>query len=120
MRIAVAVGGLLLVAQIVLLTIQLGTLRQSYAHIRAQDAKQSRLYPLQKQTAHRAIPVLEQSDDLIDQAEPALKGVRRLAITLLNGDLVGTLEQVADDVHNSRAMLAQSLDLQHQSLDAQR
>src|SRR3954469_25460308 len=99
MRIAAALGGLLLVTQIVLLAVQLHVLHESHAHIRSQDAKQSRLYPLQKRTAREALPLIreppplihdarglvkplrEQSgsiQQLVDEAIPAMRGVRQL------------------------------------------
>ncbi|MEA2497016.1 MAG: hypothetical protein QOJ29_4927, partial [Thermoleophilaceae bacterium] len=65
MKIAAAVGGLLLVTQIVLLSIQLGTLKQSNAHIRSQDAKASRLYPLQRKTGENALPVLRDARGVV-------------------------------------------------------
>jgi hypothetical protein len=141
LRIALAAGGLLLVIQIVLLAIQLGVLRHSYSHIRAQDAKQSRLYPLQKENAHLAAPVLRdarrvirplgrQTGQLVKATDllpalaaegiPALQGARQLIGAILGRDLLGTLERTAEDVHASRGMLGQSLAIQRQSLETQR
>src|SRR5215213_3139671 len=127
MRIAAAVGGLLLLTQIVLLTIQLGVLRQSNSHIRSQDAKQSRLYPLQKDTARNALPVLrdaravvkplgeqtgqlvEATDvlpDLASEAIPALRGARQLVGAVVGRDLIGTVEQLAADVREAKQIQA--------------
>src|SRR4051812_33504233 len=141
MRVAAIAGGLLLVTQIVLLAIQLGTLRDSYAHIRAQDAKAARLYPLQKKTAENALPVLEdahgaikplrrqtgqlvsatdQLPDLVDEAIPALRGARQLVAAVLGHDLIGTIDRVAADVHQSLDVQRQSLDVQRQTLAIQK
>lgn len=119
-RIAAVAGGLLLITQIVLLTIQLGVLRKSYSHIRAQDAKQSELYPLQKRTARNALPVLHAAGDAIEEINPAMRGTRRLAALVFSRDVVGTLEQTATDVHVSRAMFGRSLQLQEESIAVQR
>jgi hypothetical protein len=141
LRIALAAGGLLLVTQIVLLAIQLGVLRNSYSHIRAQDAKQARLYPLQKQTARSALPVLRDArhvvrplgrqtgqivratdviPDLASEGIPALHGLRQLVGAVFGRDLIGTLERTAADVHASRGMLEESLSIQRDSLTTQR
>jgi hypothetical protein len=140
LRIALAAGGLLLVAQIVLLSIQLGVLRKSYSHIRAQDAKQARLYPLQRETAQNALPVLRDArhivrplgkqtgqivratdaiPDLASEGIPALRGLRQVIGAVFARDLIGTLERTATDVHVSRGLLEESLAIQRQSLAAQ-
>jgi hypothetical protein len=140
LQLALGVGGLLLIAQIVLLSVQLGVLRGSYSHIRAQDAKASRLYPLQRSTARNALPVLrdarqvvrplgeqtgkivEATDvlpELVSEAVPALRGTRALVGAVLGQDLIGTIKRTAADTHESRAMLARSLAIQRQSLAAQ-
>lgn len=141
MRIVAAIGGLLLLTQIVLLTIQLHTLKQSQAHIRSQDAKASRLYPLQKQTGRSALPLLREArgtieplsrrtgqiaaatttlPELVSEAVPALRGTRDLVGAILGRDLVGTVERIAADARDSRRMLEESLALQRRSLDVQR
>src|SRR5438309_7725034 len=114
MKIAAAIGGLLLVTQIVLLSIQLHVLRQSNGHIRSQDAKQTRLYPLQRASARNALPVLE-------QARTAISPLRRRASELARAtsvlpDLATQLQQTMADVHALRGMTGTSLSIQRQSL----
>src|SRR3954454_17230279 len=127
MRIAVVVGGLLLLTQIVPLSIQLHTLKQSNAHIRSQDAKASRLYPLQKDTAENALPVLKdargvvkplgrqtgkivkatdvlpdlatRTSQMVDEVIPTMRGTRQMLAVIFGRNLVGTFEHTATDVH---------------------
>src|SRR3954464_9553692 len=141
MKIAAAVGGLLLCTQIVLLSIQLNVLLDSKAHIRSQDAKQTRLYPLQRENAEAALPVLRDAQGaikplrtstgklvnatdelprLVSEAIPALRGTRQLVGAVLGRDLVGTIARIADDVHQSLELQRQSLDVQHQTLAIQK
>jgi hypothetical protein len=141
MRIAAAAGGLLLITQIVLLAIQLNVLRQSNAHIRSQDSKASRLYPLQKSTARNALPVLRDAHavvrplgrqtgkivtatdvlpDLASEAIPALRGARQLVSAIFGRDLIGTLERTASDVHEARRIQEESLAVQRQTLAIQK
>jgi hypothetical protein len=141
MRIAAAAGGLLLITQIVLLGIQLHVLRQSNGHIRSQDAKATRLYPLQKDTARNALPVLRDAravvrplgtrtgklvkatdalPELASEAIPALRGARQLVGAIFGHDLIGTLERTAADVHVARQMQEQSLAVQRETLGIQK
>jgi hypothetical protein len=148
MRIAAVGGGLLLLTQIVLLTIQLGVLRKSYGHIRSQDAKLARLYPLQRDTAESALPLLHdargaikplskqtrqmakatnvlpdlaaRTSDMVDEVIPTMRGTRQLLSVIFGRDVVGTLEQTRNDAHSTRQMVEQSLGLQRQSLGIQR
>lgn len=117
MRIAAGLGGLLLVAQIVLLSVQLHVLSSSYHHIRAQDAKQTRLYPLQRDTARNALPVLDQAKRAIG---PLGRSTRKLVqATQMLPDLALQLQQTIQDVHALRGMTATSVDLQQRSVAVQ-
>ncbi|MEA2496741.1 MAG: hypothetical protein QOJ29_4652, partial [Thermoleophilaceae bacterium] len=58
--------------------------------------------------------------DLASEAVPALRGTRQLVGAFLGRDLIGTLEQVAADVRESRRMQEQSLDIQRQTLAIQK
>lgn len=141
MKIAAAVGGLLLCTQIVLLSIQLNVLLDSKAHIRSQDAKQTRLYPLQRENAEAALPVLrgargaikplrtqtgklvEATDELptlVSEAIPALRGTRQLVGAVLGRDLVGTVRRMAAAVDQSLEVQRQTLEVQRQTLAIQK
>jgi hypothetical protein len=117
MRISVVAGGLLLVTMIVLLSIQLNTLKASHAHIRSQDAKASRLYPLQRDTARTAEPLLRDARGLI---KPLKTQARDLS------GVFALLEQTASDAHASRgiagdthALTRRSVEIQERSLRVQ-
>jgi hypothetical protein len=131
MRITAGLGGLLLVTQIVLLAIQLHVLNDSHAHIRSQDAKQTRLYPLQKRTARETLPLIRQTlplihdarglvkplrdqsgsiQQLVDETIPAMRGLRQLIAAVFDRDMLTTLERTAADTHAGRGIAGESLE----------
>jgi hypothetical protein len=146
-RIAAALGGLLLVTQIVLLTIQLHVLTDSRAHIRSQDSKISRLYEPLQQTSHDAAPLLRDAHglvkplrteagdlvratdvlpglalttrELVSEAVPAARDTQRLVAAILGRNMIGTLEQAAADGHAARGIAGESMDIQRRTLRIQ-
>jgi hypothetical protein len=137
MRITAALGGLMLVAMIVLLAMVLHVLNTSREHIRSQDAKISALYPPVKKTAEDAQPLIRDARSLIkplrgqagditkatgvlpdlasstqtlvDEAVPALRGTRQLIAAILGRDMITTLERTAADGHAARGIAGESL-----------
>lgn len=147
MKITAALGGLLLVTQIVLLSIQLNVLNRSNGHIRSQDAKVTRLYPLQKKTAENALPLIRDArgaikplrtqtgklvsatdtlPELVSEAVPALRGTRQLvsvAIPALRGtdQLVSAVlgRDLIGTITRMAGDVHQSLELQRRSVSLQ-
>ena len=127
------VGGLLLVTMIVLLSIQLDTLKKSNAHIRSQDAKQTRLYPLQRKTAEQAVPLLRDARGLVKPLKTQAREVtrateglpdlvlqaQRLIAVIFNRDPFSTLESIAADVHAARGIAGDTHALTRRTLEIQ-
>lgn len=140
LRIALIIGGLLLTTQVVLLVLQLGTLKASHERIRAQDAKITALFrgaepvldqaePLARD-ARRAIGPLKRSGDEIATATDVLPGLALTARELVV-EAVPVLERLPRLVELSealvpelrglvpeiRTLLADSLSVQRETLD---
>ena len=135
MRLALAIGGLLLTTQVILLVLMLTTLQSSHEHIRAQDRKITALFdgtkplldeaePLAKR-AREAIGPLARRGDEIAIATDVLPGLalatRELAAEATPA--LGRLPRLADLTEASlpelRRITAESLEIQKRSLTRQ-
>jgi hypothetical protein len=74
---ALIVGGLMLLAMIVLLALTLGVLSDSRSHIEAQDAKVTRLLELSKPSLQEAKPLAAEAKPVLRQAEPLVRAASR-------------------------------------------
>lgn len=72
---ALAVGGLLLTAVVVLLALSLRELTDSRRHIEAQDAKVSRLLKATRPALDAAVPLARRTLPVIESARPVVRGL---------------------------------------------
>lgn len=140
MKLVAIAGGLLLVTQVVLLGFQLNVVRKQHYQVKSQNAKAEKLFPLQRETARQALPLIRDArgvikplgkqtgqiaratdavPDLVSEAIPALRGTRQLVAAVLGKNLIGTVERIAADANDTRRMTEQSLGIQQRALRIQ-
>src|SRR5215208_1941147 len=106
-------GGLLALAIVVLLSVQLAVLRDSQEHIRAQDAKITTLFSEGRAALREAGPAVRDARPALRQAGPALRDARRVLRPLgrSSADLAVAARQVAPLLRSSRSLAAATIPL---------
>jgi hypothetical protein len=146
-KIGAAVGFVLLAAQIVLLVMQLGVLRNSHAHIVAQDAKARELLDTTRPVARDAGPLIKDARglvkpikqqggqivratdvlpglalaarQLISDSAPLIDAANRLVSEALRRDVISTAERTAADVDKSVRIQQETLEIQRRAISVQ-
>lgn len=94
LAIAIGCGGLLLLAQLVVLTLSLGEISSTRDHVAATDAKAERALALTQPLADEAAPALDRALSLARLARPALRDGAELLAPL--SDRAGDLSLLID------------------------